>query len=525
MPVVRVHNSGAVGLIKDQPDHELPPEAWSDAENIRFEDGYACKFLGHTAIYDPPTIAPYWLLHQRESAINYWLYAGLAAVYVTDGTTHKNISKVGGYSATEATGWSGGVLGGIPILNNPNDDPQMWNPVDFATPGLLADLSNWPASTTCKIMRVFGNFLIALAPTKSGTEYPHVVKWSQPADPLTVPDSWNEADATKLAGEESLSETGGVIVDCMPLRQDMNVIYKQDAIVGMQLISGVLVFRFPVLFQTIGALSRRCMQAFRSRHVVFGFEDIIIHDGQRAESIAKRRIQKHIRNNLDGDNYGLSFISFNPTKQEFWFCYPTTGAARPNQAAIWNFQDGTWSIRDLPLVADLKWGIVDTSEDDTWGSGPAVTWEEDTRTWSSGLFNPSELGFLGAVPGATKLYRFDDTNQEAGSNMTVRLERTGLAVVGRARDGSPRVDFDSRKLVRSIRPRIQGGPVNVTVGMQDVRNGAVRWGPTQSFDPATDEKLDTAINGRLVAVKFESAGNVDWKLYGYDLDLEVVSRF
>ena len=38
------------------------------------------------------------------------------------------------------------------------------------------------------------NYLIALDLTKSGTRYPHMVKWSAAADPGTVPASWDETD-------------------------------------------------------------------------------------------------------------------------------------------------------------------------------------------------------------------------------------------------------------------------------------------------------------------------------------------
>lgn len=520
MPIVSVHNTGAMGLVSDEPDHELPPEAWSAAQNIRFEDGYAAKFLGVKAVYGSTSVAPYWLLYHREPTARYWLYAGLAAVYVTDGATHKDISKVGGYSATEAYGWTGGVLGGLPILNNGVDTPQMWNPVDFSTPGKLADLTNWPASTTARIMRVFGNFLVALDITKSGTQYPHIVKWSHPTEPKAVPSSWDETDATKLAGEQALAETGGLLVDSVPLRQDLNVIYKEDAIWAMQKIEGLAVFRFFPLFQTTGALTRRCITQYRSKHVVFGYDDVVIHDGQRVESIMKRRVQKYLRNNLDGDTYGLSYLVTHPARHEVWVCFPTEGAARPNVALVWNARENTWGMRDLALFSDIKYGNVDTSVSTTWATDEGV-WADDTGTWGIEDFNPTLQGFLGAQPGASKLYRFDDGNMEDTADMMAILERTGLAIVGRNRRGEPRVDFTTRKLIKRIRVHLEGGPVDVQVGGQEYRGGPVTWAAAQTYNRGLDDWLHFAVNTRLMAVRFSSNNDVAWRILGYDLDFEL----
>lgn len=526
MPEISIHNAGAFGLAPDEPPHELPPEAWSAGQNIRFRDGYAEKFLGHSALYDPPSVAPYWLLPYRQPDVNYWIYAGLAAAYVTDGSVHKNITNSGGaYSATEPLGWTGGVLGGVPILNNGVDDPQQWDG-DFSTPGLLTDLTNWPASTTAKVLRVFRQFLIALDVTKSGTRFPHMVKWSHPAEPGAVPASWDETDPTYLAGEFDLAETGGLIQEAAPLR-DILVLYKEGSTYTMQHIGGTLVFRIAPLYSEIGAMSRRCVAPLRGRHAVFGFEDIALHDGQQIESLVQRRMKRFIRNNLDGDNYGLSFIAAHPREQELWFCFPQTGSDRPDLAAVWNMRSNTWGVRDLPLVADLKWGVVSVTDDDTWDTGTDETWDGGADiTWGERLFNPANLGFLGAIPGSTKLYRFDDTNQEAGSNMTVLLERTGLSLFGKDRDGTLRPDWFSRKICTSIRPRIEGtGPVMVTVGGQEERGGAVTWGTPQSFDPDTGFKLDVTIPGRLMAVRFGSTSDISWKLHGYDLVVEKLGAF
>src|SRR3990172_1107095 len=150
MALIPIHSLGSVGIITDVPSYELPPEAWTAGENVRFQDGKVQKVLGHNVVFDPPSIAPYWIQPLYQGAQAFWLYAGLAKVYVTDMASHFNITRQTAsvdvdYSTNADMKWNGGVLNGIGILNNGSDDPQMWNPPGTSTK--LVALSNWPANT------------------------------------------------------------------------------------------------------------------------------------------------------------------------------------------------------------------------------------------------------------------------------------------------------------------------------------------------------------------------------------------
>ena len=46
MTIVRVPQVGAIGVVKDLSQHELPPNAWTDASNIRFLDGMRLSSWG-----------------------------------------------------------------------------------------------------------------------------------------------------------------------------------------------------------------------------------------------------------------------------------------------------------------------------------------------------------------------------------------------------------------------------------------------------------------------------------------------
>ena len=201
--IIRVPNCGAAGVIKDLSQHELPINAWTDAQNIRFLDGYVNQTYGYGEVYDSAAVIPHHVLPVVISGARYWIYASLAKIYcvtVTGGAAvHTNITRQTAgadvdYTAT-ANGWTSTVLGGVPILNpgNTTDVPQFW---DLNTANNCAALTNWPASTYCKSMRTYRNSLMALNVTKTTTNYPYMVKWSHPADPGGVPISWDETDPT-----------------------------------------------------------------------------------------------------------------------------------------------------------------------------------------------------------------------------------------------------------------------------------------------------------------------------------------
>ncbi len=527
MPIVAIHNVGRVGIIKDQPSHELPPEAWTDGQNIRIADGVVEKFLGHSAVFGTPTVAPYLLMPVPQKVTYFWLYAGLAKVYVTDGTTHTDLTRItgGDYSASIDDSWNGGILGTIPILNNGVDDPQMWKPTEVGQPLLL--LSNWPANTKAKVIRVFKSFLIALNITKTSTNFPTMVKWSHPADPGTVPVSWDETDATKDAGEKELADAD-FLVDCLPLR-DINMLYREGSVWGQQFIGGTFIFRHYRIFGEFGLLTSRCVREFFGKHFVVAAEDIVLHNGQSAESIITNKLRRAIFNNLDQSNFARSFVIPQVAKKEMWFCYPTSGSSLPDRALIWNWDENTFTFRDLPQAADIALGVVSVAGARDWDS-QNYTWDSASAAvaWDARAYSAIATSLLMAVPGGPSLFHVEQTNQFDGTNMTSYIERTGMSVVGQDRYGNPKTDTTRRKFINRVWPRIRAsGPIDVWVGGQEQIDGAVTWSGPYSFDPNndTDTGIPVAVNTRIPSFKFESTNNVTWKLDSYAFDVQLAGMY
>ena len=233
MAIVPIENLGELGVIKDVPPYQLPPNAWSDGNNVRVLDNAIKKCKGYQEILATCPISPIFLAPLASGTEYFWVACGTAKVYVHDGSSWSNITRQSGgsdvdYSATAAENWSATVIGGVLILNNGIDDPQEWP----TTAGIasastrLQDLTNWPASTTCKVVRAFRTFLVALNVKESGTNYPRLVKWSHEAATHTVPSSWDESTASLDAGEYELAQgSAGEIVDGMTLG-DQFIIFK-----------------------------------------------------------------------------------------------------------------------------------------------------------------------------------------------------------------------------------------------------------------------------------------------------------
>ena len=108
---------GSIGYIADQEGYELTPSAFSYVKNMRFSRGWAERGGGYSQVFTNTSVIPYFITPYSTATINYIVHAGLAAVYVDDGSTRTNIT------GTAPTGvvtdkWTGGSSSGILVLNN-----------------------------------------------------------------------------------------------------------------------------------------------------------------------------------------------------------------------------------------------------------------------------------------------------------------------------------------------------------------------------------------------------------------------
>lgn len=509
--IISIDNIGEVGVIKDKPAHSLPINAWSNASNVRFNDGYAEKALGYSSQLGTPTAAPYFLLPFQSSSLFYWIYMGLTSGYITEGTTHTDITRTAGAYLTSADeGWTGGILGGVPIISNGFDAPQMLFPVSPSNK--LEALSNWPATAIAGVVKPFKNYLVALNMIEEGNHYPYVLRWSHPAAPGTVPSSWDYTDTTKDSGRRALSEGGGHLIDGGSLR-DSFIIYREFSTWAMRYIGGRFIMETRQIFTSSGIFAKQCFAEFEGKHCVLTTDDLIVHDGVTQQSVLDSKYRDTLFAELNGaTNNKRTYLAANYAKNEIWVCYPTGSDAFPTKALVWNYRHNTIGFETLPGSAHIAFDVIDPQSTATWDSD-SDTWDSDSSKWDVKQYNPAKRAMLMADTANTKLYKLDDTNQFNGVSFTATLERTELQLSK---------NFDDIVHIKRIYPKFTGsGVVTVYVGGQNAIGEAVTYDAGQTFTIGTDHKLDVRETWRLPAWKFESTGDVSWKLHGLDIDAEI----
>lgn len=522
MPLVRIGPSGSVGVNRDVSAHELPPEAWTDARNVRFLDGMAWQFYGHGEVYSGAPVVPHHVAACNVGGVRYWIYAGLSKLYGVTGAggtvTHTNLTRQTAgvdvnYSGA-ANAWTSTLLSGIPILNpgNASDPPQRW---DLNTGHRFQALDNWPAATVCRSMRAYKNFLVALNVTKAGARFPFMVKWSHPADPGAVPVSWDETDPTLDAGEADLAEGYDAIVDGLQLRDSL-MIYKESSVWRMDYTGGPYVMAFAKVLGTSGAMNRNCATEVDGFHFVLTGSDCIVHDGQSATSVLDKTTRRSLFQLIDAQNAGRCFVFKNPFLNEVFACFPQAGSATPNLALVWNYRDRTVAFRDIPNLNHAAYGPVEVGLSQPW-DGDASPWASDITLWNASEFTPDAARVLMAS-NDQKLFLLDSSTTFDGAIPAARLERRGLSF------GAP----EHMKLVRGVRPRIFGNvgeTVTVKVGGANDPYSAPTYGPALTYVIGSDVACDCLVTARYPAVRFESGTAYQWRLDSYDLDVEPAGQW
>lgn len=528
--IFSVNDVAQIGIITDLVPMQLAPNAWTDGLNVKFSDNKVKKAKGWESFFDPGSTwdggsgQVYWAIPYHNEIDALWIYFGLKDARATNGATDVEITNAGGdFAATAERNWTGGILSSFLIVNNGIDPPQSWDG-DFSTPSKLIDLANFSAAAdSCGAMRVYKNYLVALDVVKSGIRYKSLVKWSNSAALKQLPDSWDSTDETTDAGETDLSEklkdvNIGAVIDCMPLR-DTNIVYTDSQTWAMDFVGGQFIFKFRQLFKNNGILTRRCVAEFEGKHFVVGNADVYVHSGVTLKSVIDAKRRRFLFANMDSNYYKRTFVFANYKEKEMWICYTATGSSSPlpNKALVWSWVSGAWGEKELHSTLThgtphISAGTVDTSiVTDRW-SDNTDTWTSVDRQWELLSFNPQAQTPLIV---ADKLYKGESTNSENGTAMSSFIERTDIPVG----------EIDQIMRIKTIFPKMTGdAAVNIHVGSHLAPGQPVSYASPVQFTPGTDTKIDVRKTGTHMAVKFESTGDQEWELLGYEVEAESVGR-
>lgn len=511
MPWVPVANfDGEHGAIADLPPQAIPPNIFTSVNNVRFTEGELKKCNGFRNQYGTPAIAPYYLQTQKDNngTIRTFL-PGVGKIYQLSSGAYSDVTRTtgGDYTAGVNNEWTGTVLHGVSILNNGTDVPQSWD----AGTSKFINLPNWPAGYKAKTIRSINNFLVAFDIDKSGTRYPHNILWSHPADPGSVPSSWNTADATKDAGESPVSRTPGFLIDGLAMGNQF-VLYKETATHIMQYVGLNWVFKLDQGSLMTGLMARGCVAEYKNKHILLSTDDVVLFDGRNYQSLIERKWRRELFNALSGEDYQKCFVVTMPHLKEYWICIPTTLGYPPDVAYVWKPDTNSWSKRELPFVQSITYDFPPGVVGETWNADSGQ-WDADTSEWSS--FEQLGRIALAASPTNGVIYTVNTDNTIDGKLMTAFATHESYPFPdSQVKDSAVRI-----KQLSKIRPRfkaVAGTQIKISVGWQMEISDPITWEAEQIFTVGTDLETCWAVNGRYLSWKILSDTDCAWSMEGLD---------
>lgn len=406
--------------------------------------------------------------------------------------------------------WTGGVIGGILVMNNGIDPPQYW----AGGTDKLRTLPGWDSTWRCQVIVVFKQYILALGVSKDGVMNPNMVKWSTSAVPGAIPTSWNEANLTLDAGEVDVAETPDLLVDALQLG-DVLVVYKQRSAYVVRLVGQPFIFQIQRLPGDSGMMFRGCAANTPLGHVVLTSGDVVLNTGQGMQSVADGWVRVYLNNNLDTVNYERSFVTVNPQENEVLVCFPEAGQEACSLALVWNWKDKTWGKRELHNATFGAVGQISGDSAFAIWDNDLESWDLDSTTWNEDEYAPNEARLLLCETG--RIVAFDVSSSDDGVNpLPGSLERTGMWLD----------DSEINKLLRAVYPRIDApsnAAVTVQFGAAMTPDSVPTWSDPVSFVAGQDIKADSFAQGRYLALRIECSD--PWKMRGLNLDVVQTGYF
>lgn len=398
--------------------------------------------------------------------------------------------------------YTGGPFNGLFLLNSPADGLYYWNG-DLTIP-----FRKIPLSYKARVSKPFGNYIVQLAPTIDGVEYPRRVVWSSAAEPGTFPASFTSS-STNDAGFVELAASGE-LVDCLPLG-DQLIIYVDDARYAMRYVGGTAVFEFTKLPGTEGLFSRGAVTDSPVGHVFFSNgQQIVAHNGGECRNLSDGRIGEYLRRQVSA--YYPAICVLNADKEEVWTIVRTGDSDWPNEIFIWNWKDDVFGRKTLAATTTSPNSPV-VAITSAWCARPGKLVPR-TRTYITAVTASGTAGYLGSTDTSATDF--------SGQTVTMILERTGL-------------DCGDRDVIKNLeRSRWNFDPgssatILIEHGSSMTADGTTTYATSQTYTPGTTDYVAArATGGRFLAVKATitdtSSGAPTTKVRSCDLDFTTGGR-
>ena len=87
MALIPIDQVGQVGIVKETSPWQLPPNVWSDGNNIKTDEGSIKKTPGYAEVMATCPVSPYHIIQLTLGEPEFWVVGGLAAIYCYDNTS------------------------------------------------------------------------------------------------------------------------------------------------------------------------------------------------------------------------------------------------------------------------------------------------------------------------------------------------------------------------------------------------------------------------------------------------------
>jgi hypothetical protein len=314
-----------------------------------------------------------------------------------------------------------------------------------------------------------------------GALEPITLSWSTPISNIASLSAvrWSTNGAFS-DGDDLITDTAGKLIDGGQLGQYF-IAYKEDSVIRYR-DTGSPFFLVPeVAFADDGMYSNKCFVEIEgNRHVVLGNRGVYVHNGgPDKENISKGVVEGDLYNSINPAHKDRTFLFRHSEEKEVWICYSTTANSGDgcNQAHVFNYQTNSWYKRSLPDINHLE-------ETEIAGAYIALAFKPST----SSVFK------IGATVEPTGYVAFQ-LNTMGDTSSTKNISAV------------------YPKCLNTLKLKIQG---TSKVG----GNGSVAFGVGKEFNPITDYKFDTRVNGRFISMKLEMVGGVSPEISGIEVDVE-----
>ena len=560
---------GAVGVVTDANPYTLPPNAFSKAVNVVFDDNRVQRaplfkqvfpvlrsLLGYdasTGTFDAQT-GTYDAAEGNPSSASRFVssYADPSfgeTVFVCDNSGDVRAYPGGALAFTSPPAglitneepWTHAQVAGLSYLARKAMRPYVRNVKTDTAYSLIA--GDWVTTHSAAVVRSYLDYVLMLNVTKGTTEYPTMVKWSNPVEYSSVVSSvnWDPSNPNFIAGENIIGEMTSGLRDGCTLGTNF-ILYSQDQVWLMEYTGSSFVFNFRRLFPNGGIFNTNCVVEIEGKHFVFGEDDLYVHDGVSKQSISDGKVRRAVYSALNRSKRSAAFVMHDSVSNLIYFCYNTLSdevkwrsTQYCNQAAVFNYRSNTWSFMDLPNVIGGAESNVDLQKN---------AYPEVTNSYE--IYNSSYVSFEGVKPKITIALGITDvTNGLTESrvyavdlpavsltNLPVTMETVAPALLERIGidldDPGTGMPLRSYKTITGIIPQASFNTVDATfkweVGSADLPNNPVVYRTVTYFNPSTEYKIDTKVSGRYLAYKITSTSLEDFRLSGFDAEIVSTSK-